>query len=266
MSKIGILFCAYQCEDLLSKSLTPWINLKQNKNRNNHSFDICVVSVPFEGFDHGETPKDNTRGILGQAAHNGEIDHVIVTDKPMKEVDARGLALKYLKEYSGSQIIWMVDSDEVYTEKDINNILNFVESNPFVTWFKVSLKNLVFDNNHYLEEPFTPPRIYRIFTSGGYIAEGFYDDNNIYYKRPFESSLPDNISDKEFSSLTIPKTVAFVPHVSWLSNERSKRKIAYQISRGWKCSFEWDDQTNSLIFNEDYYRARGLAIPRVVSL
>ena len=63
--------------------------------------------------------------------------------------------------------------------------------------------------------------------------------------------------------MTVPKECAWIPHQTWMSDEKSKKKIDYQLrGRGWPaCSYSWDESRGGLVFNEEYYRARGLPLP-----
>ncbi len=268
--KVGIIFCAYQCEDLLPKSLTPWVQAR-GARLGGHDYSICAVSVPFEGFPQ-EAELDNTRTILGAHAHYGRIDHVIVTDKPIKETEARGSALKWLRDEAKVDVIIQWDADEKPTEKDILGIVTFIEANPFVVWFKFSYRNLVFTKSLALKEPFTPPRAHRVRVPGGYVAHSFYADNNIRYVEEAYGEMNGGIKpDSLFPSMTIPEVVANPLHYSWLNDKRSKRKQEYQSLRwappiGAGCSFAWDDSRGGLIWNEEYFRLTGQPIPEVISI
>ena len=77
----------------------------------------------------------------------------------------------YLKKYD-LDYIWLVDSDEFYTDEDINNIEKYVESSN-KNLFKISLKNHVLDFKHYLEEPIQPPRIFKTNIDNQYFLEAF---------------------------------------------------------------------------------------------
>lgn len=242
MSKFGIIWVGYQCEDMLERSLAPWIAARREKLKG-HEFVVCAVSVPFEGFEAAH--HDMTRLQLYVSQQTGEIDHLIVSDEPMKEVDARGAALRWLRT-QGVTYLWQHDADEFITADQIAAIARFVEARP-VDWYRLSLKNQVFAPNQYLIEPFTPPRIHRVYNPGGFVAAGFHQDNNVYYERPWNG---ERILDTQMASLTVPKGVAWISHESWLNNSRSKAKIAYQKARGWpNCSFSWDDSQGGLIWN-----------------
>ncbi len=261
MSTYGIILCAWQSADLLESCLAPWLAAKRAR-LGGHNWAICAVSVPFEGFP--QDAPDGTRQILDGYAATGEIDHLITSDKPMKETEARGAALRWLVA-RGVDLSWQIDSDEIYAETDIASILKWVEASPYVISFRLSLRNAVFDEHTFLVEPFQPMRIHRA-RAGGYWAAGLWDDNNVYYQ---QGQFADHVKrDIDLASTTIPASVANPRHLSWLSNARSKAKIRYQLDgRGWpECSFRWDEATDSLQFNETYYAARGLPLPEVVNL
>lgn len=241
--RIGVIYCAYQTEDLVEASLRPWIEARQTRLAG-HDYVICAVSVPFEGFPNDQ-PEDRTRAILGAHAQAGDIDHAIVRDHPMAETEARGAALKWLVE-QGCDTLWQVDSDEPYETAQIAAICDFVAARPLVTWFRLCLRNAVFDSKTYLVEPFTPPRIHRVTTVRGcfYTADGFCDDNNVSYRDSWHTGRPDTA----FPSATVPRQLAWIKHLSWLNDDRSRRKVAYQQGRGWTCSFDWDDAQGGLIW------------------
>lgn len=260
--RVGVIYCAYQAEDYLRMSLDPWVVARQ-ASLAGHTFLIAAVSVPFEGFPQ-EDYADLTRSMLGDAVHHGRIDHVIVRDRPTKETDARGQALQWLvANHVDTLIQW--DSDEVASLEDIQRILAFVEGQPYVPTFRVSYRNLVFTPNQWLAEPFTPMRIHRVDTPGGYVAAGFWDDNNVYYRRPWEGETGYLVRDADMACITIPTTVAHPAHYTWLNDERSRRKVEYQLSRGWTPSFRWDYTANRLEWNPEYYARHGLPLPEIVT-
>ncbi len=239
---IGLIYCAWQAADLVPLSLTPWLEAKRTR-LGGHEFVICAVSVPFESFPQTEQ-LDDTLHLLRLQHAPREIDHLISGDKPMKETEARGAALQWLAN-QGVDLIWQWDSDEITTADEIQRTLAFVEARPQVAWFRGSLRNYVFDQQTYLTEPFTPARIHRVQV-GGYRATSFYDDNNVNYHGTITRDIKKDLS---FPSVTIPKAVAWVRHLTWLSDFRSRAKVRYQESRGWKCSFKWDE-TKGLVWNE----------------
>jgi hypothetical protein len=206
--KIGVIFCGWQCADLLPSSLTPWVEAKRAR-LGGHDFQICAVSVPFEGFPQNEE-QDTTRSILGSHAHYGRINHVVVTDKPLKETEARGRALRWLME-RGVDVTIMVDADEFWTAAQIVAAFAFVEANPWVVWFRVCYKQLVFTRDQWLKEPFTPPRIHRA-RAGVYHAHSFSDDNDIAYGGNITRDLK---PQSQFASATVPQSLVWVCHDTW---------------------------------------------------
>lgn len=249
--RVGCIYTAYQTEEYVEMSLGPWMAAKEGR-LGGHDYLICAVSVPFAGFEQPAT-KDRTIDIIKSAG----VDHLITSDTPMTEVAARGEALQWLVD-QGCDILWQVDSDEAYQVSDIQRLVAFVDSQPFVTWFRVCLKNLVFDDKHYLAEPFAPPRIHRV-NPPRYKVQSFRADNDVQYT----GTITQDIKPQDhFASMTISKEVAWPAHWSWLSDDRSRRKIEYQLKRWGSCSFAWE---NGLVFNKAYYAARGEPLPQVLS-
>ena len=241
--KIGIIYVAYNTNDLVESSLRPWIDARL-ESLGGHKYVICAVSVPFAGFPNEE--EDGTTNTLRFRKHEGYIDHVIDEPRNVPETVARGMALNWLQQQD-CDISWMVDGDEFYGEEEITRIAAFVGRNPFVAWFRLSLKNYVFDAHHYLADPFQPPRIHRLRV-GDYKAHSFSADNDIQYGGTITRDIH---SQEYFPSMTIPPEYAWIRHESWPNSVRSKKKIKYQLQgRGWpQCSFSWDDSKGGLIFN-----------------
>ncbi len=253
--KIGIIYVGYNTQEYIDKSLQAWIEAR-NQRLDDHEFLICAVSVPFEGFP-SSTP-DRTIDLLYNYYNSNDIDNLITEPKNIHETQARGLALEWLKNHN-IDIVCQVDSDEFFTLNEISRIFKFVEFQPFIAWFRLSLKNYIFNQNTYLEEPFTPARIFRIKVNN-IEASHFIADNDIAYG---------NINPRDLPSITIPKNVAWIKHITWLSDKRSKDKIDYHeshfISRppGVRCSYKWID--NKLCFNDDYYKFVGSVPPTILS-
>lgn len=252
--RIGVIYVGHQCADLLSASLTPWVEAK-GARLGGHDFTIAAVSVPFEGFPQEET-RDETRSILDAHAQRGDIDHVIESEVPLKETEARGHALKWLVA-QGVDLTIMVDSDERWTTSQIERALVFVAANPWVAWFRVCYQQIVFTPHQWLADPFTPPRIHRV-RAGSYVADGFWDDNGVLYCGTITRDFK---RDADLSSMTVPQARVWVAHDTWLSDLRSKKKVAYQRLRWGHCSFKWDDGVG-LTFDVEFYEKQGLMVPR----
>ncbi len=246
MSRIGVIYCAWQTEDMINASLRPWIEARERR-LGGHDYVICAVSVPFESFPQNEKP-DNTATILGHYLAAEDIDHQIWQQSPMKETEARGQALRWLID-QGAEITIQVDSDEFYQLAEIERIFAFVGTR-LVAAFRGSLKNYVGipDDKTYLTEPFRPMRIHRVRYSS-YQADSFWDDNNVLYRGTITRDFK---RDVDLPVAQIPKTVAWTHHESWPNSIRSKRKIDYQLNgRKWpSCSFDWDDARGGLIWRD----------------
>jgi hypothetical protein len=210
--KIGCIFCAYNSDSLLTKSLSPWLGARRGRIGGN-DFLISAVSVPFESFNEPRT--DDTLGVLDRCLAAKSIDNLVLSEVPLKETEARGRALNWLVAQDVDVLI-QADADEFYTTEQIEKIFKFVESRPLVTWFRLSLKNFVFDESTYLTQPFTPPRIHRINAPGrNYRAAGFWDDNNVSYHGTITRDIK---RDLDFSSVTIPSNIVWINHMSWLND------------------------------------------------
>lgn len=241
--KVGLIYCSFGTLDLTPASLAPWLAAKASR-LGGHDYVIAAVSCPFSGFP--DAKDDGAVDYLFKQVGHEKIDHLVVSDIPIPETEARGRALRWLTA-QGCDLSIMVDSDEFWTADQIAKAVAFMEERPFLCWARVCLKNYVFDTKTYLVEPFAPPRIHRLSFQGAFTAAGFEQDNDLWYSRI--DGMP--ISQREMTSATIPKGLVWVKHLSWISNERSRKKIKYQtVGRGWgSCSFSWDDSQGGLIWN-----------------
>ncbi len=261
---IGVLFCGYNTIEYVSKSLASWQQAQSDKLFNSNWL-ISAVSLPFDKYKDMVVEKDATQDFLRQEYNSHRIDYLATEPEYVGEATARNLALKPLLE-AKCDLILCWDSDEVATIEQIQKMLEFVEVNRFESWFSISYKNYVFSKSQYLEEPFTPPRIFRVHTNG-YEIDKFVWDNDIQYKRELvfsASPLPLTVSYKELPNKIIPPNVCFVPHYSWLNVKSSKDKCEYQQKHFGHSGYRWDEK-DGLKFNEEFYLTRGLMLPRVVS-
>ena len=108
---------------------------------------------------------------------------------------------------------------------------------------------------------FCPPRIFKTEELGE-----FYWDNDIsFYKK---GSKEEVTRQEERVSMIIPKGLAHVRHMTWLSNEKGKKKVEYQNRHFGHngehcCSYAWSHDKNELIFNEAYYKHHNLVLPTI---
>ena len=266
MPKFGIVFCAYNVEPYVHKSLEPFLR---------PWFWVSAVSVPFKEYSTQEDYRDNTTEILRNFTREWTEDglttdhldpfEIQLVDSPeyIQEHEARNLALDNLKQQV--DYIWLVDGDEIYTPKQINSIVKYVEDHP-AAWYRLCLKNYVFDTDSFMEEPFCPPRIFSTHYNGDFNPR-FVWDNDMAYQRLGLNSLVDY---RQLSNLTVPKEVAWVDHYSWLNDEIGKRKVEYQQKHFGHCSFKWVQNYASLHdkgrleFDEDYFEKTGEQKPKII--
>ena len=224
-------------------------------------FYVSAVSVPFKEYSHQEDYRDNTTEVLREYR-----DTIRLVDSPefVLEHEARNFALDNLRKQV--DYFWLVDGDEVYTEEQIDNIIQYIQDNP-VAWYKLCLKNYVFDKNSYMEEPFCPPRIFSSHYNGDF-SPRFVWDNDMGYQRLGSNQLVDY---RNLPTLTVPKEVAWIDHYSWLNDEVGRRKVKYQRRHFGHCSFKWVQNYISLHdqgrleFDDEYFEKMGKSKPKIVN-
>ena len=243
--KIGVLLSAYNSENYIDRCLEPWFNLKKE-------LDItigCNSGMYKEYINLGFKPKN--KGTLRKLV-NYDLDFLISTgpNALLGENDSKNSVLYTLKNLC--DIVWIVDSDEFYTETDIKNIINHINQTPEFDWYSINFKNYTFTEKTFIDG-FCPPRIFRTDRNGG--IDKFYFDNHILYNN---GDVFENKSNK-----SIPRNIAWVEHYSWLNKDsRSKEKIDYQNQRfGGGCAFKWNEECQSLEFVKEFYEKQNLDIP-----
>ena len=259
--KIGVIAVGMDCADVFDEIMNPWSEASKK-----HDISMCFVSSRFigmEGLIDCKMDEPTLNKIKEYAKHNDKVSYV---GHPgwVTEATARESGRKTLMEI-GVDVIWLLDfADEYYTIQDIDKIIGFVERNPMIPWFKISLKNFVFTKNMYLADPFQPPRIWRTRVGHRVLYQCNYDNDFLYAREDGDDVVP----DRGMSFLTVPPSVAWVRHLSWLNNERSRLKVKYQEKRwnppkGNGCSYAWDDRVG-LIWNRDYFERTKQMIPETL--
>jgi glycosyltransferase involved in cell wall biosynthesis len=247
--KIGVIFCAYNSEPYVRDALSSFIE--------DDRFIVSAVSVPFKEYDQQEFYEDETTNILREYKEKGLIENLVDSPRFVLEHEARNLALEYLKKEK-VDFVMLVDGDEVYQKSDLDNIVEFI-SNDDSLWYKIALKNFVFDKEHYLEEPFCPPRIFRM-DSKDYEGVSFYWDNDFTFQHKIFRARKNH---NQFLCKQIPQELVWVTHYSWMNDEIGKRKAEYQLSHMGICSYKWED---GLKINEDFYKKAGQEIPKILKI
>lgn len=251
--KIGISALGYECKEHLEEVLKPWLSDKVNAEVIISAAHGVFPETHSLGFSTVST--DGTVQELLELERKGIIAKASIADRPMYEKDLRNLTLATLFD-SGVDYLWMLDlQDEIYSVKEINQILEYISDPSLNTncWFKLRFKNYVFDDNSYIDD-FTAPRIWRNDRCGGIL--GFHYDNEITYNNGAKQ-------DVLFHSV-VPKEVAFIKHFSWIgSPEFLKRKINFQRLHYGQCSYQWNQEKNCLEFDDNYYLKNKLTKPTV---
>lgn len=248
--KIGYLLCAYNQIEYIDQVLSVLA-----KYAKDHAHEISCVSVPFAAYKDLDVGEDGTLGVVREAYRKGEIHYLIDSPRYITDPEARTLAIQPLLA-SECDVIMLVDADELLQYDDYVKIEKFVKKHRSTVWFKLALKNCV--GTGYLEEPFCPPRVFRTRYKD-YRLNIFFDENDVNYCKN------DKIRNQShFKWLQIPQRLAWPLHCSWLNNEKSRKKIAYQTLR-WGadgCSYRWGAQ--GIEQNPDFYERTGKAMPRIL--
>lgn len=253
--KIGVLFCSYGLPiSQTMDSLVSWQMWKEHFTQ--FETVISAVSVPFKNFPYIEDTE--TKLYL---SNEPNIDYLFDSAEPLNEWDARNLALAPLLKES-CDIIIPVDGDELWGMKEIDSTLSFVESNPFVTWFKVAFRNFVFDSSTFLAEPFWGNRIFRT-KSGEFELDKFYHDCEVRYKKKDEF-----VDFKNLPNSNVPQPLVWIDHLAWLDEtseekSRSLAKVRYQESRGWQSHQRSFVYSGGLKFNPEFAEYKQGGFPKL---
>ncbi len=253
--KIGVLLAVYNDPAYVEQCLKPWIDLKRILN-----IKIAVCHGQFKEYhDLGYEDSDElTQNIVGVLHQCEQIDYLyyqnprngsVVTYQ--NEAELRNHGLQYLLDQN-VDVVWTIGSDELYTELQIINIVQYIKKNDLVDWYRVNYKNFVFDKKHYIKG-FNPARIWWTKRHGG--IDKFYWDDDILYK--------DGSNYLNLSHLNIPETVAFVNHYTWCDPEIAFRKIEYQNKHFANNLCSYKIQNGKIVFNEEYYKTTGQTKPEV---
>lgn len=252
--RIGVSGIGYQCGEHLAEVLQPWFDLRTHGQ---HKISISLAYGIFPEVyaisqTNLETP-DSSLASLRKYLSQKKIDSLFVSPEPKYEWNLRTRTLPCLVE-GQIDLLWLLDlQDEIYCVDEISRIVNFIEDRQDILWFRVNFKNYAFTCDSYIED-FIVPRIWRARIPAS--IRCFHYDNSVTYE--------DGQKQEGLPHCTIPKSIAFPKHLSWVgSPEYLKKKIAFQRLHYGICSYKWDEETNRLQFNEDYYRRLGKKMPTV---
>lgn len=262
MKRFGVIFCGYQCDNDLDRVLKPWVDLCQSLN-----IIISAISCQFAEYrEMGQKySNDATEQKLANYLHQGKIRYLNISAEPLKEAAARNLALEPLL-MDKCDFIFLLDADEIYTEQEIKNIIEYVnrQDNELYMWFRIRFKNLFGDGKQYVDD-FCPPRIFRRETEK-FILDRLIYDNDFAYKEKHKVSyeIPIIVPYNAFAYKEIPKNLCNPLHESWLDGERSIQKIAYQYVRWPSCSYKHEN--GKVFINYKHYDDNRLSYPIIYKI
>lgn len=248
--KIGVIYCGYNSYEYAKENIKVFLEARDNNIIN----QICAVSLPFLEYYDINKEEDETTSFLLELYKSNKIDNIFTNPRFIKEHLARDLCLQYLK-IMNMDIIWLVDADEFYTNKQIMDIINYVSNNNF-GWYKVNFKNYIFDGKQWVDN-FCPPRIFKT-NFMNYSIKEFYWDNDIIYNDQHNNKFSYN----SILNIEIPKEVAHIKHLTWL-HENGKLKFEYQMKHFGHCGYKWNYETNKLELNQEFYLKNQQELPKI---
>lgn len=250
MNKIGLI-CAFHNEiDFIPSCLVPWIEYRKN-----NPLLISCLDVSFQENGGGKSI-DGSIELLEEYKKDNKIDFYEQLKDGLKEHEARNVALEWLLE-QGVGLIVSVGIDEFFTIGEITKIFQYVEKEPFVAVFKIHYKNYVGDEKHYVNG-FTPNRIWRVNYNKCKLKEFVWDDDQKYITKDGQEIIDRNLPTKLIPGIQIK-------HLSWLNGQRSKNKIIYQnIHFQTGCGYCWDEQTQSVKINYEFFKKTGQTPPEIL--
>lgn len=251
--RVGILCNFYGFPHYLNDVLKSWFKFKDR-------FIFAAASCKFDQYLNINYLKEDTETAFRLKTQYKDLISYVYDTQISNDSIVRNYPLNYLLE-NKADYIWLLDEDEFYTEDQINNILNFVESEPFVPWFKINFKNYVNDEKHWIDG-FCPPRIFRA-SFNKLKLDRFYFENDIIYKDKDNK----DIDYKTLANLEIPKSFAHVKHYSWCGDkEFLKNKVKYQLLRyNGICSYKWNQKEEKLELDIDnYYNKFNINPPTII--
>lgn len=255
MAKFGLLMSVYNGMDYLQECLDSWVRYKQATDK----LIIAIIDARFQHFDGPDHSTDGTLDLLKKCKDAGYIDYFELANPGLSEMQVRTIPLKFLIS-NGVDYIISSAPDEMFSVEEIDKIIQYVESEPFITYFKINYKNYVFDKTTWIDT-FCPKRIWKV-KSNSFLLDSFSGDDDTVY-RDSNNGLA---LDFAFAGDTIPGVK--IKHYTWLNNKTSKAKVEYQTKRwapphGFGCSYKWNNKENKLEFNEEYYKLVKQSIPKL---
>jgi len=247
--KIGILGCGYNCVNDLDNRLAPWFEAAKEFN-----IIFSFVSCMFKEYKDLNINIDNSGTIkyFEDLKNKNLIQHFNFSELSLPESEARNLALFPLLS-DNVDCVWLLDlSDEYYTEKEIRSIISYISNDKFIQWYAINFKNYILDGKQWIDD-FCPPRIF--FNSRGLGISKFYWDNDVIYTNGKET-----FNYKTLVFKMVPKHAAHVRHMTWL-HSNGKLKVEYQNRHFGHCSYKWNEETNELEIDKNFFIRNNIPQP-----
>lgn len=252
--KIGVLFSAYNCASYIDRCLEPWLKLKKEFNLILAATNGRYILSPYEAEDMKGS--HSLLKLLGK-----DLDFLLNScgDNRWTEEQGRDYMLKYVLDQE-VDLVWVIDCDEIYTEKNIRDILFYIQKNPGPDCYNLYYKNYAFKYPYWTSD-FNKTVIYWTNRKGG--LRSFCFDCDLSYN---DGTMLNIVGDVNVH--TINKQVALIEHYTWLSDDpRTKDKIhnqdiKYKGEKGSRCGYVYD-KNDKLTFNELFYKDRNIQLPLI---
>jgi len=249
--KLGIIISVYNGIEFIEECLKDWISLKSELD-----IKIAIIDCLFANFE-GNTPNSNdgTVELLEKYLKEKKIDFFQKLKPNLKENEARNVGIQYLLNEDVTHVITTAP-DEIFTKKDIQKLFNYLKDDKEHALYFLNYKNYIGNKNSYILG-FCPKRIW-VTQFHNFLFNGLrFDDDGMFYDVYTKNILKDDM----FPSAIVPDLQ--IKHYSWLDGETSKKKIEYQKSRGWLCSYKIDEN-NKISFNDEFYNQNpNIKVPKI---
>ena len=252
--KIGVLFSAYNCAEYIDRCLEPWLKLKKELNLILAATNGRYIFSPEESQDMKGS--HSLLKLLGK-----DLDFLLhsCAQHRWTEEQGRDYMLKYVIDQE-VDLVWVIDCDEIYTEKNIRDILSYVQKNPGPDCYNLYYKNYAFKYPYWTSD-FNKTVIYWTNRKGG--LRSFCFDCDLSYN---DGTMLNIVGDVNVH--TINKQVALIEHYTWLSDDpRTEDKIhnqdiKYKGEKGSRCGYVYDEN-DKLTWNKTYFKDRNIAPPNI---
>ena len=244
--KIGMIFMPYNCHKTFPKWAEPWVKAKDK-----HNLTIAAASNMFKGYaDLGFSDESNQETLrMLKNDYKDFIDYVW-TGTPRTDAETRNMVLYWLLQQD-VDVVWCVDSDEWFTDKEIDYTIDYIRSHSQETFFEMNYRNYLEDNSKYYN--YKAGRIYRVKR---FESCHFYMDTHMHYdgiQKLYEptSELGDY---RSVLGSDIPREHVHPKHYSWNDDRKdgyqpgnNKDRIEYQkIAYGDGSSWKWNDKKDKV--------------------